>query len=58
MNKGGSPRLFAAPESAKELWTQVLLDFPTECLPASIYPEHEDQPYVDITAVSNPLVDR
>lgn len=38
--------------AAPELWESVLLDFPTECLPATgVYPEHEDQPYVDITAV-------
>lgn len=41
----------AGPEAAG-LWGQVLLDFPTECLPATgIYPEHSDQPFVDLTEV-------
>ncbi|GAB4824057.1 hypothetical protein N2152v2_011103 [Parachlorella kessleri] len=34
------------------LYSDVLLDFPTECLPLpAIYPEHEDQPWVDVAAV-------
>ncbi len=40
------------PFAAPELYEEILLDFPTECLPAiGIYPDHEDQPYVDIAAV-------